>query len=95
LQRDARDLVARLRHPLDPLADFLEHGVAGLMPELVVDVLEAIEVDQDQRDDLAGIGDGGEALFQKLDQGCATPQVGERVAARDRLDFGRKRNGGK
>ena len=48
---DSGDFVARPHDGFDPVADFLEHGIAGLMAERVVDVLEAIEVDQDQRDD--------------------------------------------
>ena len=83
---DARHFVARMDDRFDAVADFLEHGIAGLMPERVVDVLEAVEVDQDQRDDLAGNGDARQALLQKLDQRRAVPQVGERVAPCDQLD---------
>ena len=83
---DPRDLVARIDDGFDPLADLLEHGIAGLMSERVVDVLEAIEIDQDQRDDLAGTGDAPELLLEQLDQGVAVPQIGERVTARDQFD---------
>ena len=47
---EARHRVGGPHGGLEPPPDFLEHGVAGCMPEAVVDGLEVVEVDEHDRD---------------------------------------------
>ena len=47
---EPRERVARPQRLLQARADLAQHLVAGVMPERVVELLEAVEVDQQQRD---------------------------------------------
>src|SRR5262249_59614577 len=57
---EARERVARSQHLRQARADLAQHLVAGVMAERVVELLEAVEVDQQQRELVAlalGVGD--------------------------------------
>src|SRR5690606_34175194 len=43
----ARDRVALAHDPLEPFAHLLQHRVASLLPEAIVDALEAVDVADD------------------------------------------------
>ena len=70
--------------PLEPQADLLEHLVAVVVAERVVDLLEAVEVDQQQRDPRVHVR-GRDALLEALVEARAVRQAGERVVHREVL----------
>ena len=53
-----------------PFGDFLEQRVAGGVAEPVVDILEAVEIEAEQRAGRAGIG-----LFQRIVEACIEQQT--------------------
>ena len=74
-QAGHRGLVAESR--LQPADDFLQHDVSGGMPEQVVEELEAVEVEVDQRD-LADVV-GGHAAVEQAGDAAAKPAAVERT----------------
>ena len=68
------------------VADFDQQLVAGRMTERVVDVLEAVEVEQRDRGRLLAAVAGQQAS-QLLLQGQAVGQAGELVIVRDALEL--------
>ena len=78
----AGDGVALPDAVLQPLGDVDQHRVAGGVPEAVVDRLEAVEVDEQQRD--AGAAPPGDlqGVLDPVEQQAAVGEVGEQVVAR-------------
>ena len=67
---------------LQARADLAQQPVAGLMAERVVELLEVVEVDQQQRElGLAGAG-GGRGLVEAGEQLAAVGEAGQRVVQR-------------
>jgi hypothetical protein len=59
--------------------DFLEQVIAGAVAEAVVDLLEAIEVDEQHREHLFGSVGAGERLVEAIPKERAVRKVGETV----------------
>ena len=72
--------VAR-RSSFEPARDLLDQLVAGRMAVGVVDVLEAVEVEEHHREPAAGAADPAELLVEPLAEEQAVRQPRERVAA--------------
>ena len=66
----------------EPRGDELQHAVAGMMSERVVDLLEAVQVEQQQRQRLALAGGDARRLVETIVQERAVGQVGQRVVIR-------------
>ena len=79
---EARQVVAGAQALLQAPADLHQHAVAGLVAEAVVDQLEAVEVDEQQRG-LArtGLAELLQGLLQQLVQAQAVGQAGQRIVA--------------
>jgi hypothetical protein len=85
--RDHDELVAAQPHQLVVLAGALaqrlgagdDHGIAGLVPELVVHRLETVEVEQQQRDPLAVPMRAAEVLVERALQPAPVAEAGERL----------------
>ena len=63
--------------------DRLQPLVAGLVAEPVVDLLEAVEVEQDERQRVAGAADALQLAGEVLLEGAVVAQPGQRVGDRD------------
>ena len=74
----------RLQRIAQPLGNALEHGVAGALAILIVDVLEAVEVDRHQRDLAAHDRGVLDQPFQMGAEIVAVGQRGQRVVQRHR-----------
>jgi len=69
-----------LAHALgQSLGHFLQQLVADLVPQRVVEDLEVVQVDEQQRPVLAGAGTFGERALQAVEQELAVGQVGQRI----------------
>ena len=79
---DAIELVPGSRHREHGGGHGLEHLVAGGVALVVVDDLEVVEVDEDEREGLAELLAGLQPLPQPLLEGALVPQAREAVAAR-------------
>ena len=76
---------------LQPRADLAQEPVAGLVAERVVELLEVVEVDQQQRElGLVGAGGGGRVL-EAGEQAAAVGEPGQRVVHRVVLALGGER----
>ena len=81
------DLAMIAHHRLQPLGDLAEQGVADRMAERVVDVLEAVEIDQEQGAALLAVGGVAQRLVERLAHHRAVGQAGQRIEAREPGDF--------
>ena len=63
----------------DPLGDGAQQPVAGGMAQRVVDVLEAVEVEQQHRDHAALAAGAGQLLAEPVVQQGAVGQAGEQI----------------
>jgi hypothetical protein len=61
----------------------VQHGVAGGMAVAVVDVLEMVGVDQDQRDRARRAAVAVQLLLGRLEEGAAVGDAGQMVAYTD------------
>src|SRR5919108_5407408 len=68
-------------------ADLLEDDVAGAVAEGVVEVLETVEVDHEQRDRRAALARGVEVLAQAAVKMAAVRQRGQVVRVRQAADL--------
>jgi hypothetical protein len=84
---DARDGVAAPDHAGEPLGDLPDQLVAGGVAIGVVDRLEAIEVDQQHRQALAGPAEMGEFLVQPEVEGAPVRQQRQLVLPGQALDL--------
>ena len=73
---EPRQRVARPQRLLQARADLAQHLVAGVMAERVVELLEAVEVDQQQRDLAVGVLD---RLAEPVQQVAAVAEPGQVV----------------
>ena len=79
---EARQRVAAAHHLAQADGDLLEQAVARVVPERVVDLLEAVEVDQQQRGRLAAALGGRQRVRHAVVEQRAVGQVGEVVVQR-------------
>ena len=73
--------VARPQRGAQPRADLAEQVVAGVVAEAVVDLLEPVEVEQQQRGRAPGGRRGRATRSAALEQGAAVGQPGQLVGA--------------
>ncbi|MGY3465194.1 hypothetical protein ACVW0I_002065 [Bradyrhizobium sp. LM6.11] len=76
---DACDILGRAGAALQPACDLDQKFVAGGMAELVVDLLEAIEIEQKHREFLAGQGEPLQGSIERFVEGDPIGQMGQRV----------------
>jgi len=76
---EARDEVALAQDAAEAGRNVLQQSVADVVAHRVVDVLEPVEIDQRERDGLAGASRGLHHLGQAVVQKGAIRQTGERV----------------
>ena len=74
-------------HRLQPLGDLAQQRVADRVAERVVDVLEAVEIDQEQRAALLAAGGIAQRLVERLAHQRAVGQAGQRIEAGEAADF--------
>ena len=84
---EAADLAVVAHHRLQPLGDLPEQGVADRMAERVVDVLEAVEIDQEQRAALLPMGRVAQRLVERLAHHRAVGQAGQRIEPGEPVDL--------
>ena len=77
---DARDRVDAPDDGLQPLGDHAQDGVAGLVAAHVVDALEPVDVDDEQRERLGRPLGARERLLDPVVEQRAVRQAGERVS---------------
>src|SRR6185437_14405372 len=70
----------------DPARELGDHAIAGVVPERVVDRLEAIEIDHHQREPPAARRGGGERLAQTRAQSEAIVEPRERIVISEEGD---------
>ena len=85
-RRRQPDTVPLANTALHAIGYLLQQQIAHLVPERVVDVLEAIEVDEQQSERLSGSARGDDALFQTIVEQHAVGQFGQRIARRQVAD---------
>ena len=73
-------------NPRELAGDILQHGVADRMPEGVIDTLEAVEIQIDDRDLPAGPGRIGEQALRRVDAALSIRQLGQGVEIGEPLD---------
>ena len=81
------DLAVVAHHRLQPLRDLAQQRVADRVAERVVDVLEAVEVDQEQRAALLPMGGVAQRFLERLAHHRAVGQAGQRVEAGEAGDL--------
>ena len=64
-----------------------QESIANRMAERIVDVLEAVEIDIEQRKGGRAAAGGDEELLQPLDEGRAVGEPGQRIGARQPRDL--------
>ena len=74
-------------HRLQPLGDLAKQSVADRVAERVVDVLEAIEIDEEQRAALLPAGGIAQRLVERLAHQRAVRQAGEGIEPCQPRDF--------
>ena len=84
---DARDEVGAAGPGSQPLGHRLQDGVAGGVAEPVVDRLEAVEVEKDERTARPLASGAGERALQGVEEERAVGQPGEAVVAREALEL--------
>src|SRR5688572_26940149 len=76
----AREHVPRAHTCLKPSRDTREQAVAGQVPETVVDLLEAVEIEKEQRDGLVGAPlDASDGTLERFEEVRAIDETGEGV----------------
>ena len=91
---EQRELVAgqaaqhrfRRQHPREPLGQHFQHAVAGGMAEGVVDLLELVHVDVQQRQAEPGAPRARDRLLQQVLELHAVRDLGQRIVARQVAD---------
>ena len=83
---DARHEICIADIRLEDFRGVDEHRVAGCMPERVIDLLEAVEIDVQQRDLAAVAARACAVLCQGFIEIAAVRQAGQRVVKRVVLD---------
>ena len=78
----ARHRVGVPEHPAHPRRDALQDAIAGMMPQRVVDRLEAVEVEDQQRERGARAVGDAQRLRETIVQQQAVRQIGQRVVIR-------------
>ena len=81
------DLAMVAHRQLQPVRDLPEQGIADRMAERVVDVLEAVEIDQEQCAALLPAGRVAKRFVERLAHHRPIRQAGQRVEARKPRDF--------
>ena len=76
---DACDMLGRAGAALQAACDLDQKFVAGRMAELVVDLLEAIEVEQKHREFLAGQSETLQGSIERFVEGDPIGQMGQRI----------------
>ncbi len=76
---EPRDRIGRAQRVAQARRHFLQHLIAGVMPERVVDLLEAIEIEQQHGEALVIAMRAQDRLLQPIEEQRAVGQVGERV----------------
>ena len=76
---EAGDRVARAERPDQALADGRQEPVADGMADALVDDLEPVEVEQDDRDRVGAVRMGGQGMRDPLGQELAVREAGRRV----------------
>ncbi len=71
--------LARVEHFGEALGDAAQHGIAGAVPEQVVDLLEAVEIEAQHGKPVAAALGLGYLLVQLLVEGGAVGEAGERI----------------
>ena len=79
---EPRDGVGLAQRRAEPRGDALQHAVAGMMSERVVDLLEAVQIEQQQRERRALAGGDARRLVEAIVQQRAVRQIGQRVVIR-------------
>ena len=80
---EAADLAVIAHHRFQPLGDLAQQRVADRVAERVVDVLEAIEVDHEQRAALLAMGGVAQRFVERLAHHRAVGQAGQRIEPRE------------
>ena len=80
---EPRERVAAPDDGAQPHRDVLQQAVAVVVPERVVDLLEAVEVDQQQAGQLAGAAGGGDRVLHPLVEQRAVREAREVVVQRE------------
>src|SRR5262249_43945775 len=83
---DARDLPVWPARRSNAVGCLLEDRVSGRRAEGVVDVLDPVEVDRDQRDGRVTTAMIAQMILDQLEERRPAPQVREHVALRENLD---------
>ena len=83
---EPRHHVARPRRRAQALGDGLEHEIAAIVTEAVVDLLEAVDVDEMHRERAAARRQGVERLVQLLDQARTVGETRQRIMMRQEAD---------
>ena len=85
-QHDGELVAAQPRHgidasqqPADARGDVLQHAIAGVMAQRIVDLLEAVEIQQQQRQRRVGARGGAQRLRETILQQQPIGQIGQRV----------------
>ena len=76
------DLAVVAHHRLQPLGDLAQQRIADRVAERVVDVLEPIEIDHEQRAALLPVGRVAQRLVERLSHHRPIGQAGQRVEPR-------------
>jgi hypothetical protein len=84
---EARDRVAVAHMRAQARAGRLEHAVAGRVAHRIVDVLEAVEVEEQNRDAAAVAARAHDGVAQALAEQRAVGQSGQRVVVREVAQF--------
>ena len=85
---ETRHHVAAAHRRFEPLCNLLQQLVAHLMPARVVEHLEVVQVEEQQRPRVPRALHLLRGLAQPVEQHAAVGQTGERVVKRERLDLG-------
>ena len=76
---EAADLAVVAHHRLQALGDLAKQRVADRVAERVVDVLEPVEIDHEQRAALLAMGGVAQRFVERLPHHCAVRQAGQRI----------------
>ena len=84
---EAADLAVVAHHRFQPVGDLPKQRVADRMAERVVDVLEAVEIDQEQRAALLAMRGIAQRFVERLPHHRAVGQAGQRIEAGEAGDL--------
>jgi hypothetical protein len=84
---DARHRILIADLPLQPFGTLLEEKIPDRVPERIVDDLEAVEIEEEDRDQLAAAASGGDGLHQPILEQAAVGQSGKPVVVGEKLDL--------